>query len=459
MISYVPAAGGDFLLVATENRVLFFRAPATTTTGSISDVWDALGADDPVQSVLGRLTSAGLESTPHFALAIWSPVDSSVQVLVRGDLLVDVESTRVSNRIDARGVSTWRETTIEAATGLVVTTSETASAAGTALPLRAGAVWASSATASFDASLPAPAISEVRAAPVAPASAATTSAAQTPAAPAVTPPPAAAPVPAATFSDASDVVEETSMRITLPPVGERPTDPAGADAADADDAAGADADAAAAPDDQPGEPADPEGTAEPDDDIEHLLDATIVRSTDSVPSRPVAEPATDVLPVVDAETAEPEGDHDGFTIMSADLAALRSAKGAGSGTATGGGADDAPRVPEQATLYLESASGTREPLTQPVLIGRAPSVSKVSSGQVPRLLTIAGNQDISRSHAQIALEGDTVVVTDLHSRNGTSIVLPGKSPQLLRQGEPTAILVGTVIDLGGGISFTLRHDA
>ena len=46
----------------------------------------------------------------------------------------------------------------------------------------------------------------------------------------------------------------------------------------------------------------------------------------------------------------------------------------------------------------------------------------------------------------------TVVVTDLHSRNGTLIALPGKSPQKLRAGEPTSVIAGTVIDLGSGVT-------
>ncbi len=57
----------------------------------------------------------------------------------------------------------------------------------------------------------------------------------------------------------------------------------------------------------------------------------------------------------------------------------------------------------------------------------------------------------------IAVEGGTVVVTDLHSRNGTQVVLPGKSPQRLREGEPTAVIVGTVIDLGGDVTLTVRE--
>jgi hypothetical protein len=58
---------------------------------------------------------------------------------------------------------------------------------------------------------------------------------------------------------------------------------------------------------------------------------------------------------------------------------------------------------------------------------------------------------------QFAIEGDTVVVTDLHSRNGTMIVLPGKSPQKLRAGEPTSVIPGTVVDLGSGVTLTVRQ--
>ena len=151
----------------------------------------------------------------------------------------------------------------------------------------------------------------------------------------------------------------------------------------------------------------------------------------------------------DSPTAD-DGDHDGETIMSGDL---------NRGDTRGGPSDDAPRVPESRQLFLELSTGGREALTQPILVGRAPSVSKVSSGLVPRLVTIPGDKDISRNHAQFALEGDTVVVTDLHSRNGTSIVLPGKSPQKLRAGEPTSIITGTVIDFGGGLAITVEEDA
>ena len=75
----------------------------------------------------------------------------------------------------------------------------------------------------------------------------------------------------------------------------------------------------------------------------------------------------------------------------------------------------------------------------------------MSGGRLPRLITVGGDDpDISRNHLRITLEGDTVVVTDLHSRNGTLVVAPGKPPVKLRAGEPTPVLTGTVVDLGGG---------
>lgn len=147
-----------------------------------------------------------------------------------------------------------------------------------------------------------------------------------------------------------------------------------------------------------------------------------------------------------------EGDHDGLTIMTGDLGKLRrgrSQAAAGAGT---------PQPAAPVVLYLQMPSGAREMLIQPILIGRAPTVSKVSRGALPKLVTIPGDKDISRNHIHAIAEGGAVVVTDLHSRNGTLITLPGKAPQRLRAGEPTATIVGTLIDLGGGVTFTVGEE-
>jgi hypothetical protein len=83
----------------------------------------------------------------------------------------------------------------------------------------------------------------------------------------------------------------------------------------------------------------------------------------------------------------------------------------------------------------------------------------VSGAELPRLLTVGkSDPDISRNHVRFTVEGGTVVITDLHSRNGTVMSLPGRPPQKLREGEPTSALAGTVVDLGGGIRITVTEE-
>jgi hypothetical protein len=117
----------------------------------------------------------------------------------------------------------------------------------------------------------------------------------------------------------------------------------------------------------------------------------------------------------------------------------------------------APAAPTPTpTLSLELPDGSREPLDTVVLVGRAPSVP--AGAPASRLVRLEGDSDISRTHARVAVEGGTVLVTDLGSRNGTIVRIPGRPAQRLREGEPTPVLVGTVIDLGGGLELNVRDD-
>jgi FHA domain len=173
----------------------------------------------------------------------------------------------------------------------------------------------------------------------------------------------------------------------------------------------------------------------------------------------IAGPSTPAQPMpAMAAVAAPglDGDHDGLTVASIDLRRLRAERAArapgetpASGLPSVAGAD--ARTAPTPAASLRMPDGALEPIGHDVVLGRAPSVSQVSGGRLPRLITIgAGDPDISRSHVRIAVEGDTVVITDLHSRNGTHVVAPGKPPVKLRGGEPTPVLAGTVVDLGGG---------
>jgi hypothetical protein len=415
MITFTPGAADGWLLIARPGRLLFTRAG--DTPGLADDLWRAIESDDPVQTVLERLTAAGLLAAPPFALARWTDApDDALQLLVRGELVIEVETATTPQRVDASGVSTWRETMIDGAIGFRIAPMDGAPDAAATLPLESGAVPAASATVAIVPGTGIP----VRAAHAA-----------TPAPrPAIAKPPAAKP-PVADAKPPAAKAPAKPTPVTPPTFSEHTVQEATI------------AEVPVAPEPDAAEPDAPEPSEVDGNTYSHLFEETIVRSIEDAAVRP-AEADDHAEPEVAAA-----GDHDGMTMMSGDIAELRGRKSAP--------VSDAPSIPQAPSLVLERPDGSREPLGQPVLVGRSPSVSKVSSGEVPRLVTITGNPDISRNHAQFTLEGDTVVVTDLHSQNGTSIALPGKSPQLLRQGEPTAVIVGTVIDLGGGITFTVKE--
>ena len=102
---------------------------------------------------------------------------------------------------------------------------------------------------------------------------------------------------------------------------------------------------------------------------------------------------------------------------------------------------------------LRASDGSTAEVDRPVLIGRAPSADR-SSSRSPRLMTVASpNFDISRTHLEVAPQGWQVVVTDLNSTNGTVLVRPGAvDRQQLAPGEPVTAQLGSVVELGDGVS-------
>jgi hypothetical protein len=172
--------------------------------------------------------------------------------------------------------------------------------------------------------------------------------------------------------------------------------------------------------------------------------ATVRAVSDSEAEAPAEPIEPDASEATVHQPPPTDGLHDGLTVHGSAVKRLRKAS-RGSAPAPSG---SEPTVDPAVDLVI-STTGARERLAQPVLIGRDPSVSGPATGAIPRLVAVSSDKGISRTHAKFALEGGTVVVTDLHSANGTSIALPGKSPQKLRAGEPTPVIVGTVVDLGG----------
>lgn len=91
-------------------------------------------------------------------------------------------------------------------------------------------------------------------------------------------------------------------------------------------------------------------------------------------------------------------------------------------------------------------------LTAPVVIGRRPQAARVIIETPPRLVIVASpNGEVSASHVSVAQSGRVVVVTDLHSTNGTLLSVPGSATQRLRGGESVVVAIGSTLDLGDGI--------
>lgn len=433
------AAGDRGWLAVASGSVLLAVEPGD---GAFAEsAWAAVRAADGFQRALDLLAGNGLASMPAFVLLEWAP-GGTARVIVRGDSPVTVASPAGEQQLSGSGISTWLERSVESVGSVSFQVPGSEAVSGLDLLLESGVVLVASLGTAPTPAGQEPGQASARSArkgaapsqpsPPAPAPAVTR-------APAIPEPPAApVPPPAA----AADVDVEATVREPL----EAPVP----------DAA----------------PAEATPTPSTDSHGYHdLFGETMYRD---VAEAAVREDVPDAdTPVVDdalhdgetvmldntaktrgrGRTADADVLHDGETVMLSGTGKGRERRGA-----RGPAAEAPPARP--GIVLVVAPTGVREPMTQPIVAGRSPSVSQVSGKQMPKLLTIGtADQDISRNHAQFALEGDTLVVTDLHSRNGTTIQLPNKPAQKLRGGEPTAVIVGTVIDFGGGVTVTVEEES
>jgi len=117
-------------------------------------------------------------------------------------------------------------------------------------------------------------------------------------------------------------------------------------------------------------------------------------------------------------------------------------------------APQGPRlVPRPVLAVLRASDGTTADVDRAVLIGRAPTGDR-STTRAPRLMTVPSpGHDISRTHLEVLPDGWEVVVTDLHSTNGTTLIGPGGvGRQQLTPGTPQPVELGSVVELGDGVS-------
>ncbi|MBD8058447.1 FHA domain-containing protein [Cellulomonas sp. JH27-2] len=487
--AYVP---GTWTAVACPGFVALLDPSVPAAT--VRAVWER-GAEG-VLGALAVLAREGFEGLPSFALV--AVRGQRVHIVQRGTVEVVVSSAVGARTLTADGVTTWTEQVLEPATAVSLRVVDDADADATAWPLGDGAAAATSVevtlvdvaqidetdapdeTDAAEASVPTSALPAVAAVP-------TVVADET--APADDTVPADGTVPA----DDTEPVDEPA---------DEPADAPGDESADET----VETTQAYSPEDRPD--ADLQTDADDDEPVPALvpLESTspsggavaqrtpaprtepvpmispLAAVPDSVPT-PVVAPSpvsapTPVTPSAPAVTTTTTGtsptslpalvavgaasadDHDGLTILSTDLAAIRERLPSWAADWTGAeavpgpfGAPASSQVPQ-----LVLSTGLVVPLDRAVLLGRAPQVTRVANSELPHLVTVPSpQQDISRTHAEVRYENGKVTVTDLASTNGVHLTRKGEGARRLHPGEATVVEPGHVVDLGDGVTFTVEH--
>jgi len=103
---------------------------------------------------------------------------------------------------------------------------------------------------------------------------------------------------------------------------------------------------------------------------------------------------------------------------------------------------------------LRLSTGDVVMLDRGVMLGRGPDAREGNDPDRPHVVKLASPEnDISRTHLEVRLDGWHVLVVDLDSTNGTVVTPPGQPPMRLRANDPTAIEPGTVVSLADEVTF------
>lgn len=205
------------------------------------------------------------------------------------------------------------------------------------------------------------------------------------------------------------------------------------------------------------------------------------------PAPPLGDPVVPVpvnsvaVSPTDGPTALPPDDVSGLTIARSSLASLRNGPQVHGVHCPRGHANPVEAVvcrvcgievpPQSATTLTRPPLGalvaldvppgapTRVLLEGPLLLGRRPTLDG-QSGPVPTLVTVASpDNDLSRNHLRVNLDGWHVLVTDLGSTNGTVVELPGEQPERIHPQRPTMITPGTRVTLADVATYVYEVSA
>jgi hypothetical protein len=379
---------GDWVVLSGPTSLVVLEPPTHEWASLINTLWEEIVASSSITDLAARLAHFKIDDLPSLAAFFWT--DDGMRSLIRGDIsVIDLATGKVV--ADGEGIQTWSEVGLAGVDHIRVDLPHEGDATLLELPLVVGAVRASSVT--LDASEPAQ-VSSPQGEPELEA---------------------AAPAERTAELSASEIAALANAETELMPP-----------------------------------PFPVESGADPQAGAPQQLEAAVtpqLGAPDAVVARAIEPNSADSPADVDPQDSA--------------ILAVFCANGhvsppsATSCRVCGGpvGTQGPQFVAYPVLAVLRASDGSSAELDRPVLIGRAPSTDR-SDSRAPRLMTVPSpNHDISRTHLEVAPDGWQIVATDQNSTNGTILIRPGGiDRQELAPGEPVPVQVGSVIELGDGVS-------
>ncbi|HEX6757017.1 MAG TPA: FHA domain-containing protein [Propionibacteriaceae bacterium] len=419
--TYTP---GDWVVLSGPTSLVLLEPPTHEWAPLINTLWDEVVASSSIVDLAARLASFPIDALPSFGAFFWTA--DGMRSLVRGNVsVIDLATGKVV--ADGEGIQTWSEVGLAGVSQIRIDTPYEGDATLLELPLVVGAVRASSVV--LDASERAQ-VSSPQSEPV-----------------------SAGAGPGLPTEPLPEVAAEPSPEPAQQPAPEAVASNVVAAATPTDHTAELSVEEIAAL-----QNADTQLMPSPFDEPESEAQAQVTAPQQpEVPAAPLvsesAEDADAVGPTSGPSPAETAQDSAILAVMCehghANPPSSTSCRVCGSSL----GSRARQFVPGPVLAVLRVSDGSSAELDRPVLIGRAPSRDRQSS-RAHRLLTVPSpNHDISRTHLEVAPEDWQIVVTDLNSTNGTILVRPGAGDrQQLAPGDPVHVQLGSVMELGDGVS-------
>lgn len=431
-VTYTP---GDWLVLSGPTMLVVMPPAPARMSHLVNTLWDGVVAARSVDALLALFGEYGLDGMPDFGAFFWD--SAGLHAMARGRINV-VDTETGDTAVSGSGVVTWSEEALGATRHLRVDMQSVDDVEVLQLPLVVGAVTASAIYLTTDP------VSQVRF----PDGEQLGILRQVP---------VLGVRPAATVQVVG-LGDETEMEPYEEPADEQVDDETGLDGEstqflrfDADESpeTTAETELQPGPEPEPPAPAIPMPMPEPavpmptpavhipppavgDDDLGGTVFSTGLAATHK-PAAAVPDEQPQVLAV---PCARGHANAPGSRLCRICSAPVDSAN---------------PRLISRPALAgVHSTTGEFADLHVAVLIGRSPDAGKAPRGA--HLMRVASpSSDISRSHIIVTPRDWSVIVTDLDSTNGTTIIPVGEQPFVLANGDAVQVDLGTVLDLGDGV--------